>query len=278
MTDAIDGFAAALQGRGLSPSTVAAYTGWLNRFQAWLQASAGEDLPAAGQVDAQEYVSWLTAQRKPATAIGAADALRAWSKWREGREWEIRTPQKEAATAPKALDKQAAYRLRRAAVQSGPRDAALVALLMLAGLRVSEALALRPEDVAIRERSGQAVVRQGKGNKRRTVPLSTQAREMVGPWLAGRQDQDWLFPGRHGQGRMTRQGAWEVLATLAARARVEGVHPHALRHTFGKGLVDAGVSLDRVALLLGHSSLNTTARYTRPTEEDLAAAVERLGN
>ncbi|MDA8064400.1 MAG: tyrosine-type recombinase/integrase [Thermaerobacter sp.] len=86
-----------------------------------------------------------------------------------------------------------------------------------------------------------------------------------------------LFPGRRGRERLTRQGAWEVLRTLAVKARVKGLHPHQLRHSFGKGLVDAGVSLDRVALLLGHSNLNTTARYTRPAEEDLETAVDRFG-
>ena len=86
-----------------------------------------------------------------------------------------------------------------------------------------------------------------------------------------------LFPGGRGRERLTRQGAWEVLRGLAAKARIEGLHPHQLRHTFAKNLVDAGVSLDRVALLLGHSRLDTTARYTRPTEADLEAAVDLLG-
>ena len=54
------------------------------------------------------------------------------------------------------------------------------------------------------------------------------------------------------------------------------ITPHMFRHTFGKNLVDAGESLDRVAALAGHSSLNTTARYTKPTQADLEQAVSRL--
>ena len=262
--------------RGLSPATVAAYTGQVRRFGAWLEAAAGDGLGSAGEVDAQEYVSQVAREHKPATAAAAADALRAWSR-DHGMRWDLRTPPREAVTAPQALSRQEQYRLRRAALAGGPRDAALTALLLLAGLRVSEALALRPQDVILRERSGSVVVRSGKGGKRRTVPLCQTAREMLAPWLREREGMAVLFPGGRGKDRMTRQGAWWLLRCIAERARVEGLHPHALRHSFAKGLVDGGVSLDRVALLLGHASLNTTARYTRPTAEDLEAAVNLLG-
>ncbi|WP_192868153.1 site-specific integrase, partial [Calderihabitans maritimus] len=67
-----------------------------------------------------------------------------------------------------------------------------------------------------------------------------------------------------------------LLAKYAYDARLEGVTPHVLRHTFCKSLIDAGESLDRVAVLAGHSNLNTTARYTRPSDKDLQRAVERL--
>ena len=63
----------------------------------------------------------------------------------------------------------------------------------------------------------------------------------------------------------------------ARRARLEeACFPHTLRHTFAKNLVDAEVSLDRVAALLGHENLNTTRIYTTPSVHDLTEAVERL--
>ena len=272
----VEEWGASMIQRGLSPRTVEAYCGWVGRFGRWLEAAAGDGLEAAGEVDGQEYLTALAREHKPATVQAARDALRAWSR-DHGQEWRLRVPPREAPVAPKSLSRQDQYRLRRAAVASGPRDAALVALLLLAGLRVSEALALAPADVAIRERSGHVVVRSGKGGRRRTVPLCATAREMLAAWVEERRGQEALFPGGRGAERLTRQGAWEALRTLGARARVEGMHPHALRHSFAKNLVDAGVSLDRVALLLGHANLNTAVRYTRPTTEDLAAAVEMLG-
>jgi integrase/recombinase XerC len=59
-------------------------------------------------------------------------------------------------------------------------------------------------------------------------------------------------------------------------AKLEGVTPHSLRHCFCKSLIDSGESIDRVAMLAGHENLNTTARYTRATAEDLQKTVERL--
>lgn len=59
-------------------------------------------------------------------------------------------------------------------------------------------------------------------------------------------------------------------------ARLEDVSPHTLRHTFGKNLVDAAVSLDKVATLLGHKNLNAKRKYARPSGTDLDEAVEKL--
>ena len=88
---------------------------------------------------------------------------------------------------------------------------------------------------------------------------------------------DALFAGRRGVPLKSR-GVQRMVERLAIAARLdpEQVTPHTLRHTFGKNLVDAGVSLDRVAMLMGHSNLNTTAIYTTPSQTDLAAAVERI--
>jgi integrase/recombinase XerC len=68
-------------------------------------------------------------------------------------------------------------------------------------------------------------------------------------------------------------GVYYLVKKYGYGARIEDVSPHTLRHTFGKNLVDAGVSLDRVATLLGHSSLNTTRIYTVPSRADLQDSV-----
>jgi len=148
-----------------------------------------------------------------------------------------------------------------------------VLLLIHTGLRISEAVSLKIDDVIIRERSGIVRVRHGKGDKYREVPLNLTVRRALDGYISETKGE-WLFPGRRG-GHITTRSAENVL-TKYGRVSGLNVTPHILRHTFGKMLVDAGESLDRVAALMGHANLNTTARYTRPSVQDLEKAVDRL--
>ena len=181
-------------------------------------------------------------------------------------------------TAPKALSNQALRRILRQARRSGKkRDIALLELLAATGLRVSEAAALRVEDVVLNERSGKVIVRAGKGRKYREVPLHKAARESLRAYLAVRPTGrgDALFLGQRGP--LGVRGIQMRLAALGEAAGVE-VTPHRLRHTFATRLLrEAGADLVTVAALLGHSSVATTAIYTQPGEADLARAVEGLG-
>ena len=116
-------------------------------------------------------------------------------------------------------------------------------------------------------------VRWGKGNKRREVPINDQAHEALETWLTVRQSNSpYLFVT---DGRMTRQLVEWHVKEISTKTGVK-FSPHTLRHTFGKNLVDRGVSLDRVAKLMGHSDINITMVYTMPGLEDLRKAVKSL--
>lgn len=203
---------------------------------------------------------------------------------------------KQAERAPKWLTRQEQYALLRAVEQevqlgelrakgdtSAPgaiwpkRDRALVRLLLAAGLRLSEAAALRLADVEIKPRSGSVTVRSGKGNKRRVVPLNADARKALGEWLeisrSARNDEEALFLSQKG-GALSGRAMAEAVATLGGKAGLEGLHPHILRHSCAKNLVDQGIGIEKVAMILGHESLETTRLYTMPSEGDLQAAVE----
>jgi integrase/recombinase XerC len=144
-------------------------------------------------------------------------------------------------------------------------------------LRVSEVAGLTRDDVTISERKGTIVVR-GKGSKVRTVPLNAEVRQALKNYLNQRPKVTHaaLFVGQKGE-PLGKQGIQYQIKMLAARAKLEDVSAHTLRHTFAKSLIDVQVSLDQVATLMGHSSLTTTARYTKPSQQDLARAVEKLG-
>ncbi len=76
---------------------------------------------------------------------------------------------------------------------------------------------------------------------------------------------------------MTPRGIESTLRKYVKQTDLEEVSPHQLRHTFCKNLIDAGVGLEKVAALAGHDNLETTRRYCTPSEQDLAAAVELIG-
>ena len=152
--------------------------------------------------------------------------------------------------------------------------------MLQAGLRVGEVATLQVADITMNDRSGSVRIRQGKGLKAREVPLNATARRALKQHLEHRQaprkdaalfvsSRDTAMPVRTIQA---------VIASLARRARLKrvAVSAHTLRHTFALGyLRDNPGKLVELASLLGHDSLDTTAIYTRPSRDDLAADLER---
>ena len=298
--DAFDRFVAHLRARDRAERTVDSYIRDLRAFARWFEQTNGEEFSPerVTPLDVREYRQHLVQRgRKPATVNRKLAALRVFFAWarREGLvsanpTEDIRlVPQVESP--PRWLSRQEQYALRRevqAAVQLAERktdvarfrarrDAACIALMLNAGLRVEEVSLLRMDDLELNARSGKVVVRKGKRGKYREVPLNAEVRKALRAYLEVRPETDEprLFLSQTGQPLGTR-AIQRAVERLARRAGLEGVTPHVLRHTFGKNLVDAGVSLDRVATLMGHSSLDTTAIYTRPGEQDLAQAVEKI--
>ncbi len=119
--------------------------------------------------------------------------------------------------------------------------------------------------------------RAGKGRKQRVVPINTEARRLLDEWFTVRPDtgSEMLFIGQRGEPMQVRSIQLAV-ARIAASAGLDEVTPHHLRHTFAKSLLNNGVSLEKVAALLGHESLDTTRLYVTPGERDLEDAVAGL--
>jgi site-specific recombinase XerD len=158
------------------------------------------------------------------------------------------------------------------------RDAVMVRFLLHTGLRVGELCDLRLSDLTLGERKGSALVRRGKGRKQRIVMLMNDTRKDLAEWLKVRPpvSSDCLFVGQVGEAIQPRL-VQRVVQRYAESAEIEDLTPHVLRHTFARSLLDSGATPFEVAKLLGHSSLDSTARYAQPSEEDLRNAVERLG-
>jgi site-specific recombinase XerD len=153
-------------------------------------------------------------------------------------------------------------------------DLAMIEVMMKAGMRVSELLDLMVGDVELAE-VGQGDRARGKGGKYREVPLSKEVRVALANYLQAREEDGSprLFLGQRGP--LNVPGVQYLIAKYTYQARLQDVTPHTLRHTFGKNLVDAGVSLEQVAALLGHESLDTVMIYTKPSHGDLEKAVRK---
>jgi integrase/recombinase XerC len=176
--------------------------------------------------------------------------------------------------APRWLRHKEQLALLRAVRQGeNERDLAIIQIMLGAGLRISEAAALKLSDIKLNDRSGWVYVRTGKGMKPRSIPLSAQVRKALQAYLKTRPDtdEDDLFLGQRGP--LSEWGIHAIVKKYAYQARQDDVTAHTLRHSFAKNLVDAGTPLDQVAVLLGHESLDTTKVYTQPSQRDLERAV-----
>jgi site-specific recombinase XerD len=293
----IDEFETYLINEGKAHPTIQAYGLDVRLFAAWYAQVNGEefDISVLTRFDLRAYRIYALDDRrvKPAT----------WNRWRASLMalcgWAVaagilnQDPSMglEAARVvempPRWLERSQVNRLMRQAERlvngagtkygrwQAVRDQAILALMVYAGLRESELIGLDVDDVEVGERKGRVIVRQGKGGKYREVPLSKEARYALGMWLEVRgADPGVLFWSKRGGG-LTRRAVIHRVKEIGRLADVQ-VSPHDLRHTCAKRMLDEGAPLTVVQKVLGHSRLDTTARYVTPGWGDLERAVESI--
>ena len=270
--------------RGLSQRTVAAYEGDLRRFLAFLrERTPRRGVLEAAETDLLEYVLRLGEQgmhpRSQARALSALRGLYRYLRERGLREddpTELLEGPRLGRSLPGVLSVDEVLALLSAPPADTPRgvrDRAMLTLGYAAGLRVSELVGLRMGDLRLDQ--GLLGV-EGKGGKRRLVPLGPAAVEALGAYL-GRVRPLWTRPGEaavfltHRRRPMTRQGFWKLLKRHAAAAGIERpVSPHTLRHSFATHLLLGGADLRSVQAMLGHADLGTTQIYTHVGVDTLA--------
>lgn len=149
--------------------------------------------------------------------------------------------------------------LKVLALETNPRNHALLRLLYSAGLRVSEAVALCWRDLQERKEGGQINV-LGKGDKTRVVLVSAATWAELQA-LPGEHDKDAPVFLSQKKGHLSRVQAWEIVKTAARRAKVDGVSPHWMRHAHASHALDRGAPISLVSATLGHADLKTTSKY-----------------
>ena len=284
----------------LAPRTLALYSEDLHKLMT-AAAQAGIALTAVQNHHVRRWVAQMHAGGRSGRGIALIlSGWRGFYTWL-GREGlvsanpvqDVRAP-RQARPLPKALGVDEAVQLAdHVAEDDDPwlevRDAAMVELLYGSGLRVGELVGLDVAASDAAQRAGRGwidlpsaeVQVQGKGSKRRGVPLGTQALAALERWLAlrdqvaGQGDAAMaLFIGRRGT-RLTPQSIWQRLKRRSLLAGLATpVHPHMLRHSFASHVLQSSSDLRAVQELLGHAHIGTTQVYTRLDFQHLAKAYD----
>jgi integrase/recombinase XerC len=268
------------------------------------RSTGGErDLPLArlSALDVRGQLAALYGQNGPATIARKLSSVRAFCRFLVKRgalagdpAAAVRGPKRRRGL-PRALDVDDAFRLVEAPTTTGRtahralspaeetrhgwlrlRDASLLELLYGTGLRVSEACALDTTDID-RDRYGVPLllVRHGKGDKSREVPLGDAADRALAAYLPARRQlgaapsSGALFVNARGERLTTRSVQRMVKRWTIAGGVHAAATPHALRHSFATHLLDEGVDLRSIQELLGHASLSSTQIYTKVSLDHL---------
>lgn len=291
-------FQASLESRGKSDQTQVSYLQDMKAFAEWFLTENGEEFrpELVNSWDLRAYRTWCleVARLSPATWNRRRATLLVFCRWAR-KQGHIQTDPMEdipayemVAQAPRWLEKNEFGKVMRqlelnlnmantpARKERACRDGAVMALLTNAGLRVSEVCDLQVGDIELSDKRGRVTVRLGKGQKQREIPLNSEARSWLSTWLKyhGQMKRECiLFPNYDGT-QLTTRAVEKRVAQIGAQAGVIGLIPHRLRHTCAKRMIDSGAPLTAVQRVLGHSKIETTARYAMAGWEDIEEAVE----
>ncbi|MBU2919219.1 MAG: integrase/recombinase XerD [Psychrosphaera sp.] len=267
--------------KGLSDNTLAAYKNDLNQFNLYLveqNLSLANCEESAIEGFVAQRIDKGVKHRSNARALSAIKRLFKYLivlKVREDNPTALTKAPKLGKSIPKVLSEQDVTALLTCQNLEIPiefRDKAMLELLYATGLRVTELISLRLDNISLTQNIVRVV---GKGQKERLVPMGEIAADWLQKYISYERpqlltnDSDVLFPSRRGN-MMTRQAFWHRIKFYALMSGIK-VHlsPHTLRHAFATHLLNHGADLRVVQMLLGHSDLSTTQIYTHVAKERL---------
>ncbi len=272
--------------KGLAPNTLAAYDRDLKKYFHTMQ---GKDPDGISPSDVRAFLTGLSGSGIAAPSIARnLTAVRGFHKFLQidGLAQSDPTVNLETPRGWKRLPKtlsmvevDALLAQPDPVTMLGLRDKAMLELLYATGIRVSELVGLRLQDVNL-ERGFLVVM--GKGSKERVVPLGEAAADAVTSYLERARrlllksaDSEFLFISSRRRG-ITRQMFWERIKLHARTAGItSSISPHTLRHCFATHLLDNGADLRAVQAMLGHADISTTQIYTHVSRERLKQIHEK---
>ncbi|MBP5429463.1 MAG: tyrosine recombinase [Elusimicrobiaceae bacterium] len=268
--------------RQLSAATVAAYGSDVESFLEYCEANEQNPLHISPSFLDQYQVQLREVENlAPASIFRKLEAIKCFYKFLQIEQRIKEDPTRFLKSAkrtlkiPAQLSRQEMDRLLSFPARTFEeiRTLTMLDLLYAAGLRVSELIGLRLENVNLEERW---VLAFGKGSKQRFVPIHKEACQRLQIYLQAREAKfahkevsSELFLNRNGR-KLSRISVWKDLAALGRKANLsQPLHPHLLRHTFASHLLQGGADLRSLQEMLGHADLATTQIYTHLNVADL---------
>jgi len=250
--------------RGFSKRTIKAYTSYNKIFLKFIK----KDPNHINQEDIKKYLAYLISEKqlKPASVGLILSSLRFF--YEEVLEknifGKIKHPKIEKKI-PQALTMEEIQKLID--IIGNPKHRLLVELMYASGLRVSEAVSIKVDDLSLEE--GLGTIREGKGMKDRHIIISADLIPKIKKYLEKRKtDSEYLFPSR--EDHISSRMAQKIVSEAGKRARIKKrVHCHILRSSFATHLLENGVDIRKIQVLLGHSSISTTENYTKISTKQL---------
>ena len=270
--------------KGLARHSLAGYKRDLDRLHDW-SIGNGKQINELTRADLRKWIASLSREGLAPTSIArAVSATRGFFKFlmldghiKAHPAEDLDTPQR-FNYLPKFLTEDEINRLFAApnvATEEGIRDRAMLEVMYAAGLRVSELVNLKDDDLDL---LAGLIVCHGKGSKERRVPLGKSAIHWLQQYAAvkaayGKSSLPYIF--LHRGRAITRQLAWSIIKRHAEKVGIKSVSPHTLRHSFATHLLQHGADSRSVQALLGHSDISTTQIYTHITDMHLRSAYNR---
>ena len=265
--------------KGYSNNTIESYKRDLEKF---LEFNKDKNIDKISNGDLKEYIKYLNKENLNEKSIARnISSLKSFYKFLVISKYINNNPSdalflpKVKKSLPNTLTEDEVLKLLDVELTDdfSYRNKAMLELMYATGLRVSELINLKLQDIDL----SQDIIRTfGKGSKERVIPIGDYSKEYLEKYIYGyrgsmlkKESCEYLFLNNHGM-KMTRQGFFKIIKKIAKEKGInKDLSPHTLRHSFASHLLKYGADLRTIQELLGHSDISTTQIYTHITNEEL---------
>lgn len=275
--------------RGLAQNTIVSYQQDLQQFLAYLKSQEITELTQVSKTMITTYLQQqVTMQKENSSIIHSITSLRRFFAYLMQEQIISKDPMqlidtpKKKQKLPEVLSVSEVETLLASpntAETLGLRDRAILEVMYATGLRVSEIINIKLNDLHLSMGIIQTI---GKGHKERIIPIGDTAADWIEkylqysrPKLLKQKRSAYLFLNFHGN-QLTRQGIWKNLKAYVIKAGItKNVTPHTLRHSFATHILENGADLRIVQELLGHADISTTQLYTHLSKQRLTKVYQQ---